>query len=78
MAIITEILSICNEKPEIQTHVMYKANLSYELFHKYLDLLLDRGLLVPIKEERGNKYKTTNKGRSFIRFFNEICNIFSM
>ena len=78
MAIFSEILSLCNEKPEIKTHIMYKVNLSYQIFHIYLGLLLDKELLVPIKNEHGIRYKTTKKGRNFIRIFNEINNILSI
>jgi len=78
MGIFSEILSLCNEKAEIKTHIMYKVNLSYEIFHIYLDLLLDKGLLIPLKNEHGISYKTTKKGRDFVRFFNEINNMLSL
>lgn len=61
-AIVTDILETCRA-PALQTHVMYKANLSYEGLKNYLSLLLDSGLL-RIEEDRDSTrtYLTTKKG----------------
>ena len=51
-----------------KTKVMYKANLSHNLLEKYLEVLLDKGLLIIAD----NVYYTTEKGREFIRHYQRI------
>lgn len=54
-----------------KTRIMYRANLSFDLLQKYLDMLVNAGLL----ELRGNDdrtYVATEKGRKFLEDFNEL------
>ena len=56
-----------------KTNIMYKANLSYHLLEKYLDSLLEAGLV----ECDGNFYFTTKRGGLFLEQYNEYrerCN----
>ena len=50
-----------------KTHIMYGANLSYELTNRYLTDLLDGGLI----KIRGDEYMVTEKGREFLKRFAE-------
>jgi predicted transcriptional regulator len=61
--IIAEMLSIVLKKAK-KTHIMYRANLSYTLLCKYLDLLIDNQL---IKYNEGDKtYEVTTKGETYL------------
>jgi predicted transcriptional regulator len=54
-----------------KTRIMYLGNLSFDLLQKYLDMLVNVGLL----EQRNNDEKTyvaTEKGRKFLEDFSEL------
>ena len=51
-----------------KTHIMYKANLSYEQVHLYLSELISRRLIT----QDGVVYRTTDKGREFLVFYNRL------
>jgi len=70
----------------LKTHVMYQCKLSYEQVEEYLPFLLEKGLLVVEDSHKklsgrgitfGSKviYKTTEKGKRFIRCFETVKNI---
>lgn len=56
--------------PIQKTQLMYKARLSYDQLQRYLDLMIENGLIenCRIEGKRHNEilYKTTQKGLSFI------------
>jgi len=62
-----------------KTHIMYKANLSYRQLDRYLDLLLDKGLLKVAAVESHSKatkfFGTTDKGVSFLKAYGVLKNI---
>lgn len=61
--IIANILLIVMKEPR-KTHIMYKANLSYTLLSKYLDKLVEGGL---IKYRENSKiYELTKKGETYL------------
>jgi len=62
LQIIADILSIVSGKAR-KTRIMYQANLSYRLLCRYLDEVLDAGLVEP---EDGDCYVLTGKGREFL------------
>ncbi len=55
-----------------KTHIMYRANLSYEQVHMYLAELIERGLLAQHATDEGVVYRTTERGREFIYFYTKI------
>jgi predicted transcriptional regulator len=66
--IIAEMLSIIVNKAK-KTHIMYKANLSYTLLCKYLDLLLSSNL---VKYNRDDKiYELTKRGGLYLDHYAE-------
>ena len=58
--IIAEILKTSKNGAK-KTRIMYTCGLSYRFVHKYLELLLDTGLI-----RLGSCYQTTDKGMSFL------------
>jgi len=62
--ILTEALNGCSK-----TKLMYRCNLNYRCFNRYLKELLDKDLLIKI--ERSSKktihYKTTEKGKELLQ-----------
>jgi len=58
--IIAEILKIAKNGAK-KTRIMYTCGLSYKFVQKYLDLLLETGLL-----QSGDSYHTTEKGVGFL------------
>ena len=70
---------------EIKTHIMQKANLSYDMLRYYLSFLLERGLIEKVSEGekitagksgrrmiRGAIYKVTQKGESFLEAYEQL------
>ena len=77
-AIVLDILEYCIE-PTLQTHIMYKANLSYATLKTYIDMLLQSGLL-KVESSRKSTTKsfiTTEKGREFIEHTRVVENLLS-
>ncbi len=67
LQIIAEILEIVRQGAK-KTHIMYRANLSYKLLCKYLDEVLDCGL---VRVDRGEDcYVVAPKGEKFLEQFN--------
>jgi len=51
-----------------KTHIVYHANLNFEVINKYLTLLQDKELI----EKRDNIYVTTEKGKQFQELVKEL------
>jgi predicted transcriptional regulator len=49
-----------------KTHIMYRANLSYEQVYLYLGDLIGKRLIVQDVSPDGVVYRTTEKGREFL------------
>ena len=64
--IIAEILETAKNGAK-KTRIMYSCGLSYLFVQKYLDLLLDTGLL-----SVGTSYHTTDKGMGFLRKYQRL------
>ena len=58
-----------------KTHIMYKANLSYEQRLYYLGERLSRGLLEQDTFEGTQVYRTTEKGREFLQHFGSMAEL---
>jgi predicted transcriptional regulator len=54
-----------------KTRIMYLGNLSFDLLQKYLDLLVNLGLL-SVRNGEEKVYVATEKGREFLDDFNEL------
>ncbi len=52
-----------------KTHILYRANINFYQLTRYLNLLLDLGMLEQISEPF-NGYRTTEKGRQMLDLFN--------
>ena len=70
--IVADILSIVLDGAR-KTRIMYGANLNYGLAVKYLNKLMDRGLIMHDKE--GRMYTLTSMGRRFIEEYAEYKSI---
>ncbi len=57
-----------------KTHIMYKANLSYEQVHLYLGELIAKRLMVQdaSSPSEGVVYRTTEKGREFLQYYTRL------
>ena len=64
--IIAEILTTAKNGAK-KTRIMYSCGLSYNFVQKYLQLLLETGLL-----RTGNSYHTTDKGMGFLRKYQTL------
>jgi predicted transcriptional regulator len=64
--IIAEILETAKDGAK-KTRIMYACGLSFRFVQKYLDLLIETGLLA-----MGNSYKTTEKGIAFLRKYQKL------
>lgn len=76
MDIIESILLAANNGAR-KTHIMYGCNLSFKQLHIYLAFLRERGLVMPVRIENGEKnnsfaYATTRKGRAFLQSYRNL------
>ena len=55
-----------------KTHIMYKANLSYEQVHLYLGDLIGKRLIAQDVSSDGVIYRTTEKGREFLQCYTRL------
>jgi len=57
-----------------KTSIVYRANLNFNVVNKYLDLLIQEGLisLTPGSER---EFKTTEKGLEFLKVYKNLKNI---
>jgi predicted transcriptional regulator len=68
-----DIMFFIQKKGEAKpTHIMYKANLSYNSLQEYLDLLVSKGFIEEIKDGKRISYKITDKGLEHINEFRRI------
>lgn len=76
--IIDLILLVC-ANGTMKTHVMYKCNLNSKQVQDYLELLLKFELLERSDSQKGRStYKTTERGRRFIKAYTELFEIFGL
>lgn len=68
MEIIADILNIARDGAR-KTQIMYKGNLSYKLLSSYLREVIGAGLVCV--GERSNIYQLTEKGKMFLRDFED-------
>jgi len=55
----------------LKSHIVYKANINFQLGKKYLDRLTNSGLI--IDSVNGSRvYFTTDKGREYIKQFEDF------
>jgi predicted transcriptional regulator len=55
-----------------KTHIMYRANLSYEQVHLYLGELIGKRLISQDVSSDGVIYRTTEKGREFLLYYTRL------
>ncbi len=58
-----------------KTHIMYRANLSYEQILHYLNQLLGKGLIAQAVAEGTFVYRTTEKGREFLACYSRMSEL---
>lgn len=68
LKIYLDVLSAIQDEGEAKpTHILYKANLSYDRLAKYLEELAAKGLIVERTEGENRYFVLTQQGREFIR-----------
>ena len=67
LEIIIDILSVAMNEAK-KTEIVYKANLNFKRVGKYLPYLEEKGLI----ENIGSEYKTTEKGKQFLRDYKKM------
>jgi len=65
--IMAKILSLSNPGAKA-TYIMYRANLNHGLLQKYIQILMESGLL----KKEGNLYSRTEKGTAFVLKYKEL------
>jgi predicted transcriptional regulator len=67
-----DILALANAGIK-KTHIMYRANLSYEQVHLYLGELIEKRLVLQDVSPDGVIYRSTDKGREFLMYYQRIA-----
>ena len=70
--IIAEILEQCKQ-PTAKTRIMYKVSMSYPATINFLEYLQKLKMLK--LDQEGKKYKTTEKGLSYLKKHSELRNL---
>ncbi len=68
LQIIADILSVVRDNDARKTRIMYLANLSWDLLTRYLNDLIEAGLM---RCGRSDHYLLTPKGKRFLERFSE-------
>lgn len=55
-----------------KTHIMYRANMSYEQVLLYLSELIEKRFIAQDDSQEGVVYRTTDKGREFLIYYNRL------
>jgi len=55
-----------------KTHVMYRCSMSFAQLEKYLDLTLNTRLLVVENDQPHILFKTSGKGRTFLKAYENL------
>jgi predicted transcriptional regulator len=65
-------------REETRTKIMYKAMLSNDQCRNYIDSLLNFGLIM--EQNNGSKmvYKVTNKGATFLDYYDQLMHLLPM
>lgn len=74
LKIINDILTIADDGAK-KTHIMYRANLSYDQLTEYLDFLLGNGLIAKTQDtdfDGSFVFRATDKGKEFLRTYSEL------
>jgi predicted transcriptional regulator len=58
-----------------KTHIMYKANLSYEQVNSYLSDMLNNDLISQHILEDGIVYRTSEKGREYLKHYTRLMDL---
>jgi predicted transcriptional regulator len=69
MEISVDILRVALDSAK-KSHIVYKANLNFQIVNGFLNTLKTSGLLIGPSEDR--IYQTTPKGIDFIEHFNDL------
>jgi predicted transcriptional regulator len=64
LTIMVDLLNSMNQPIKL-THILYRTNLGYSQLRKYMDLLLNMGL-VQERSEPNHSFVITDKGRIFV------------
>jgi predicted transcriptional regulator len=72
LGIIYRILDISSHGPVKKTHVMYRANLNNAFLQRYLQLVVQKGLLVEHTTGARQTYQVTRKGEHFMQAFEAL------
>ena len=67
LSIVADILEVANSGSS-KTRIMFRANLSFSLLEKYLDVVVRSGFV----EVQDGKYMLTERGRDFLVRFRKI------
>ncbi len=75
--ILTDMLVVASKEAS-KTDIVYKTNLNFSVVKKYLGFLLRKGLIEAngVQGDRKN-YRTTDKGRLFVRRYREAVELIS-
>lgn len=70
LEIVADILSVVSNNDAKKTRIMYMANLSWDLLTRYLNDLMEAGL---VRFGSSDRYVLTSKGKRFLDRFSEYC-----
>ena len=73
LQIMADILSACASEGLKKTHVMYRANLSYDQINFYLTELLSSQLIAHLNSDHSSAlYRTSEKGKEYLNSYRHL------
>jgi predicted transcriptional regulator len=70
--IIVDIINLTMDGGANKTRIVYGANLNFKIANKYINFLLENGLIEEEVKEGKKYYLATEKGVQFLRLFREL------
>ena len=75
LEIYLDVLKAIGKGTHKPTRIMYKTNLSWKPMMKVFESLLDQDLVARDEEGGHVTYRTTEKGRNVLRYFNQAVDL---
>ncbi len=72
MEIVCDVLQVLSEGTQKPTHILYKANLSWQVMTTSVDFLIKKGMVQEEKEGKRTIYTLTDQGRHVLGMYDTL------
>lgn len=72
IAIVAEVLRMANTEKVKKTNILYEVGMSHKMLGRYLKFMIDTKLLEEMSLGDRVRYRTSDKGKHFLRLYHEM------